>query len=577
MKKNFLLLFFSLLLCFACEKENLLDKMEHIKHVGNSDPQLALEMLDSIKLTVRNEPEYVQRKYDLLDARLHDKAVIVATSDMMIKDLVIYFDENGSDAEIMEAHYYAGSVYRDLHDTPRALEHFLKALEIGTDMAKCDSMLLTNTYSNLSYLFYRVQDYQHALPMAQEEYRLLKEQNKANALVLIHVGASFTRLDSINAAKEAFRSALQLLKEKPIAGQQEVLSSLLYHFSRFGMSSEAQECDDIIKGYKDWTFDEPDYYLAKGEFYTLTRQMDSAIACYQKILQDSTNLVGMYDASKLLFLLHDEQGDVPQANRYAHLFVQVSDSLNLGERQELAATVNNEYQYHKNMEEERKAKEEKERYRNLLIGCSLLSAIVILALILLSVYRRNRQLKVLLAAQNELTRMKRDKQMLEEEVTQKEAELKDASESLEKTKEDLGLVNEELAHYNEELKRKEAMLTDKIEQNRTFMKLLHQAELETTAEELVRAIRMSSEGKRKMSSADWRQLYRAVDELHPTYRDVLVQKLGKLSESQMQVCYLMRIGLSNSQIENLTNFSHATIWRWVKKFSEKLGNEVTNK
>ena len=430
---------------------------------------------------------------------------------------------------------------------------------------------------NLNILFYRVQDYQHALPMAQEEYRLSKEQNKANALVLIHVGASFTRLDSINEAKEAFRSALRLFKGKPIAEQQEVLCSLLYHFSRFGMSSEAQECDDIIKGYKDWTFDEPDYYLAKGEFYTLTRQMDSAIACYQKILQDSTNLVGMYDASKLLFLLHDEQGDALQANRYAHLFVQVSDSLNLGERQELTAKVNNEYQYHKNMEEERKAKEGKERYRNLLIGCSLLSAIVILALILLSVYRRNRQLKALLAAQNELTRMKRDKQMLEEEVTQKEAELKDASESLEKTKEDLGLVNEELAHYNEELKRKEAMLTDKIEQNRTFMKLLHQAELETTAEELVRAIRMSSEGKRKMTSADWRQLYRAVDELHPTYRDVLVQKLGKLSESQMQVCYLMRIGLSNSQIENLTNFSHATIWRWVKKFSEKLGNEVTGK
>ena len=69
-----------------------------------------------------------------------------------------------------------------------------------------------------------------------------------------------------------------------------------------------------------------------------------------------------------------------------------------------------------------------------------------------------------------------------------------------------------------------------------------------------------------MISADWKQLYHAVDELHPSFKDKLVKELDNLTEQQQQVCYLMRIGLANSQIHNMTNLSRATVWRWVKKY-----------
>ena len=554
---------------FSCQRENLLDRMEYIKQVGNTDPQRALCMLDSIKLKVRSESDFIQKKYDLLDVRLHDKADMLPTSDMMVKELVAYFEEQGDDAEKQEVHYYAGSVYRDLHDTPRALEHFLKALEIGLNGKKCDSLLLRNTYSNLNFLYYQVQDYQHALPMAKEECRLSKALNKLNALDMIHVGAALTRLDSINSAKRAFRSALQLFKKNALIRQRgNALSSLLYHFSRFRMLSEAQECYEIIQEHNTLDSYSSDYFLSLGEYYSLTHQTDSVIACYQRIITDSVSLEGMYDASKLLFLLYEQEGNAAEANRYARFFVDISDSLNLGKRQELAATTNNEYQYHRNIEEERKVKEEKERYRNLLIGISLISAIVILTLFLVFTRRKNRRLKAMLAMQNELRHTQKDKQKLEDELTQKETELNGAKASLEKMMADLDSVNEKLTSYDKELAEKEKMLTAKMEQNKMFIRLLHQAELESTAEDVVQAVRQSSEGKRKMSLTDWNQLYRAVDELYPTFKDTFVKKLGAFSEQQMQVAYLMRIGLSNTQIENLTDVSHATIWRWVKKFNE---------
>ncbi len=69
-----------------------------------------------------------------------------------------------------------------------------------------------------------------------------------------------------------------------------------------------------------------------------------------------------------------------------------------------------------------------------------------------------------------------------------------------------------------------------------------------------------------MTAADWKKLYQAVDELYPSFKDRLLKELGTFTEQQMQVCYLMRIGLSKTQIQNMTNLSRSTVWRWVKKY-----------
>ena len=80
-----------------------------------------------------------------------------------------------------------------------------------------------------------------------------------------------------------------------------------------------------------------------------------------------------------------------------------------------------------------------------------------------------------------------------------------------------------------------------------------------------------------MTATEWKQLYCAVDELYPSFKDRLVKELGHYSEQQQQVCYLMRIGLSNSQIQNMTDLSRATVWRWVKKYDWVLEAEGKSK
>ena len=179
--------------------------------------------------------------------------------------------------------------------------------------------------------------------------------------------------------------------------------------------------------------------------------------------------------------------------------------------------------------------------------------------------------------------MSDDEQLLRKDIEQKENELKESRRSLEKSSEDLNnlkqelqRVNAELSNYDEALRAKEQQLSEKVNQNMTFIKLLHQSELEGKAEDVIYAIRQSSTGKKNMKAADWKQLYQAVDELYPTFKDRLLKELGTFTEQQMQVCYLMRIGLSKPQIQNMTNLSRVTVWRWVKKYDWVLtpDNEV---
>lgn len=68
-----------------------------------------------------------------------------------------------------------------------------------------------------------------------------------------------------------------------------------------------------------------------------------------------------------------------------------------------------------------------------------------------------------------------------------------------------------------------------------------------------------------MSKSDWQRFYHAVDELLPDLMERLAHHFGKFTEQQQQVCYLLSIGLTNTQIENLTDIPHVTVWRWVKK------------
>ena len=505
--------------------------MSKIKEIGDESPGRALVMLDSLEFEIRNKNIYIQNKYDLLRIRLNDKANNLPSSDRIIKRLVEYFEEGGSALDKQEVYYYAGSTYRDLHDTPRSLEYFFKSLNYAIENKESDHIMLRNTYSNLNHLYYLVQNYTDALKAAIKELEYCRKTHSNSIVPYMHVGTSYLALDSLTQAEAAFDSAYaQIVKPENFYSFKDMLVFLLYDYSALNNTKKAKDCATLI--YKNQMNAFSTYScMAFAGYYESIGKKDSATFYCKKIIDDGTDINNMYEA------------------------------------------VNNAYKYHLDKKEEEDLKDKKEKYRNTLIIVSLITLLLASIGYIQHIKKRNKHLKVIAGLSSELQRISDNDRQLHEYIKNKEKELAISKESLEITskelnnvKYDLQRVNKELTEYNEALKDKEKQLAEKMEQNKSFIKLIHQSELEGKAEDVIHSIRQSSIGKMNMGSAEWKQLYKAVDELYPTFNERLLKELGNFTEQQKQVCYLMRIGLSKPQIQNITNLARVTIWRWVKKY-----------
>ena len=492
-----------ILFLVSCSDNDLIGRMEQIKMYGNENPKEALVMLDSLEIEVRSAGDYAKHKYDLLRVRLHDKADHQPSSDIMIKELMAYFEEEGSIPDKQEVYYYAGSTYRDLQDTPRALEYFFKSLDFAINHEECDPIMLRNTYSNLQYLFYRVQNYPNALKTSIKELEMCRQTQSDVVVPFAHIGVSYRALDSVPQSVAAFDSAFaHIIQSGDIPRYQESLACLLWNYSDMNKTEKGKDCLALIEGNPLDEFDEV-ACMAFALYYQAVGKNDSAAIYLKRVLDDGEDIANTYDAAYSLFRIYSESGNETNALKYAKVYMQLSDSLDLGKRQELAATVNNQYQYHLDQKKEQQLKDEKERYKQSFVIVCLLALLLACITYILFVRRKNRHAQ---------------------------------------------------------------QLTEQAEQNKRVIKMLHQSELEGKAEDVVQAVRESALGKGDMTTADWKKLYQAVDELYPSFKDRLLQELGTFTEQQMQVCYLMRIGLSNRQIQNMTNLPRSTVWRWVKKY-----------
>ena len=522
----------------SCGRSRYIDALDNIKRVGDSNPDTALLMLDSLAAGVRGESEYVRNKYELLKIRLCDKAYRPATSDVAIRNLMRYFGDKGSSLEKQEVFYYAGSVYRDLCDTPRALEYFLKSLDYAQSGMVYDTVMLRNTYSNLNDLYYNVQDYGNAALMARKELDVCWLLGSDRLIPYLHLCSSYIGIDSLSLASAATDSAFNIIRASSVHERNnDDLVYVLYYYSMLNNKRMASLCHTMIM--KDSLICSgflPSLFFAY--YYDCVEKKDSAIAYCEKALELSKSLEERYDATKLLFALNKSNGDDKTACRLAYSYMQLSDSLDFGKRQEKAAQINNQHKYYIDKNRERMLNEQKEKYRRTLYLVSFIAIMLLCLGYVIHITRRNRQLNKILSLNVEIER-----------VSLQEKNLRD------------------------ELARKESELNEKMAQNKTLVRLLHQSELTDKAEEVIESIRQVSNGEKTMSQSDWDQLFSAVDALYPDFKEQMVNKCDVLTEQQIQFCYLLRIGLSNVQIKNVTNLSRVTVWRWMKKFEwvEELG------
>lgn len=551
--------------CWNGDKR-FLKKMEEIDIIGNHDTHKAITMLDSLSVYIPTCSEYTRMKYGLLEETLRDKTYTPAKSDIKINNIVNYFDKHGTDKDKQEAYFYKGSAYRDLHDTPRAIKSFRQSVEIAKTSDNADIVLLRNAFSNLYFLYYNVQDYKNALKMAYEEYEISKEINNITAATIIHVAMSNMAIGHTDKAVRYLDEAYKHIQECDAKDTSTSIYTILYSYAYLGCKDKACNIYNNICVDKSPCDSSVLMLNSLAEYYKLSDKTDSAIICYEKIINAHKDKFAQYDASKALFIAYSEKGNIREANLYGRKFVDLTEQLDLGGKQELAATVNNEFQYHLDQERMYKSQRSQMMYRRVIIVGIAGFTIIILVFTLLYSSRRNKILRRLLDVSAELDSIRKSNKQLKEEMCSKEAKLSESIANIESNKIILRHMNEEIAKYTKLLEESQRQIDQKKTQNMQLLQILHQTELEASAEEIIDKVRNSANGKYTLSENEWRQLYTAVDQLYPTLRNKMAEELDSFTKYQMQVCYLICIGLTNPQIKNITDLPRTTIWRWSKAY-----------
>ena len=118
-----------------------------------------------------------------------------------------------------------------------------------------------------------------------------------------------------------------------------------------------------------------------------------------------------------------------------------------------------------------------------------------------------------------------------------------------------------------ELTRAREEVASRMEQSRQLLQMLQRTQFEENAHDVIQQIQEASEGRHIMTPDDWKKFHSAVNLLYPDLNDKIVEHLGeRITEQQLRICHLMRIGMTNPQIERLTDIPKVTVWRWVKKY-----------
>ena len=92
---------------------------------------------------ILNEADSLNRNY------------IPITTDSLLKEATTYFDSHGTPNKRLRAHYLLGCAYRDMGESPRAIETWHDAVNCAdTTATDCDYKTLGKAYSQMANLFY---------------------------------------------------------------------------------------------------------------------------------------------------------------------------------------------------------------------------------------------------------------------------------------------------------------------------------------------------------------------------------------------------------------------------------------
>lgn len=553
----------------ACTNKPYPQSLRVADSLIHNNPDSAVILLEELKRSMAFEPQATQMHYQLLTIKAKDKAYITHTSDSLIKTVVKYYEERKDRERLPETYYYAGRVYRDLGDAPQALEYLQKAIESTKDCT--DYRLISRIYSQTGTLYLYQDTYDQALEVFRKAYQYCLSDKDSIGMVysLRDIGRTFTTLNCADSALYYYKGALnyaeQIHNNHLVGVVQAELSGLYIQLEMYPEAFTAIQCSNkYIKGHNIAPF-----YAILADYYYYTNQLDSATFYYTQTasFDDLYQKQGSY---KGLGNIARKKGQYKEAMEYFDKYLIYTDSIKDITNTETIRKMQSLYNYQLKEKENSKLQRQAANYKlwNILLIFSLLSLVF-----LFIAYHQFRKKK----EQQQLVKQERIKQIQKERYAQSNTYLEKNKEQIKEVELSLHKAEIEKDQLRQDLLKAQKSLIEKNnEQITATQRVQKQSELALKHSDIYKKFHFAVQGSdEKIGNDDWKELMCAVDEAYNQFTTRLLE-LYPMKTIEIQVCVLIKIGLSPAQIAFITIRSRQAISSIRKRlYSKVMGKDGT--
>ena len=529
----------------------------------NEKPDSALHLLDSLSTEAAGWPKSQRMRHRLLTMKAQNKAYVPFISDTIAKDLVSYYDDNGSPNDRLLARYLLGCVYRDLGEAPHAVDCYLDAIsQADTTTADCDYHTLAVTYSQMAKIY-------HQQLLLTEELEARKRASKYSYLDKDTVNAihhiermadAYILMNKKDSAEQIIKEVQQLYmnygyRQKTLQASFSLMYMYIMTPERY---PEVKQLMDQFESELDW-FDKNhelppskrQYYYYKGLYYESVGLLDSAEYYYRKIYRSNMGPVDKDPMYRGLLSVFKKRHQADSIAKYAQLFCEANDSSISKKDQELTAQMASLYNYNRYqreaLESENKALEAKNRF--LFLCIFVVMGLLVLAYVGKKLLKWRREKLLELKSRSQVV------EMLQNEVSQHEHEKIQMAEE-----------KSLLAKENHSLKEKIGQM--KIRENATSSENL-------SDEPIVKQINELAQKPRTMTQEEWRLLTKVFARYCPQLLSDLLQ--CKASHIMMRVCLLSALGVRHNEQAALLDITKQEVTNAKTAINQKLFSQNTSR
>ena len=553
---------------FACQRETIYPlAMQQAESLMNTRPDSALYLLQGMTDSVSTLPEEAQMYYHLLTIQAKDKQYITHTSDSLINSIVGFYEDYGNNDRLMMAYYYQGSVYRDMNDAPRALKAFQQVVDLNVP----NYDLLAKTYNQMGTLFMYQGLYDEVILVNRKAIELYLSQGKRNKIS--YALRDIARMYDIKEEKD---SALYYYKEACNTASMDEDSARYYGIwgelgGFYYKTGKIDEAKQMLKKAEHSTYirNKSYIYSTLGNLYHHAQNWDSAYYYKMKVLE-AGNINKLYSSYIELAILESRKGKHQEAIHYLRKAVELNDSIQRMTQTETIAKINALYNYQHTEEKNIRLELENERqkYWNLFFCSSSVCILILTGAFIL--YQKRKKENLLSRIREKKTQDEQKYNSSLEAIRDNQQKITELEESLKNKETENNQLQQKLAEVQKEkLKAQNEVIRQWHEEQKLRLMAFKNSEV---FKDLLQASKDENFNMTPIKHPNkWMTIQENIDSIYPDFTERLCKLCPSLSDKDLQVCYLTKIGMSPSDISRVLQQSRQAITNTRKRIMLKMG------